>query len=247
MTTHQLFNLDAADASWHACLTQALEKMEPLYLEKLYTSQDWLPQHNNIFNAFSLPVSQTHYILFGESPYPRAASANGYAFWDAAVNQLWSETGLSKSVNRATSLRNIIKMLLIIAGKLAPQRTSQADIASLDKHELVSTNQELFNNFLKQGFLLLNATPVLSPEQVQKDARAWQPFIKHILTFIVQKNPNVQLVLLGNIANAIDKLIDNLAIKRIYAEHPYNISFMHNPVVTQFFQPFNLLHKNSSF
>jgi uracil-DNA glycosylase len=241
MTRRQLFNLEAADASWHECLEQALAKIDPAYLEKLYCSTDWLPGHHTIFNAFSLPVSKTNYVLFGESPYPRAASANGYAFWDAAVNQLWSDTGLSKTVNRATSLRNIIKMLLIAEGKLPPQQTSQSDIAQVDKQSLVKTNQELFQNLLRHGFLLLNATPVLQPEQVKQDARAWQPFVNHVLNFLFQKHPNVQLILLGNIANTIDKLVDHFEVKRLYAEHPYNISFIQNTEVIQFFQPLHLL------
>ena len=108
-----------------------------------------------------MPVAQTHYVLFGESPYPRAKSANGYAFWDAAVTDLWSESGLSKAVNRATSLRNIIKMLLVAEGKLTLVHTGQADIAKLDKTGLIATNAELFQQFLTHGFLLLNATPVL--------------------------------------------------------------------------------------
>ena len=42
------------------------------------------------------------YVLFGESPYPRAQSANGYAFWDAAANSLWAEEGgLHQLLNRA--------------------------------------------------------------------------------------------------------------------------------------------------
>src|SRR5436190_2193289 len=133
MTTHVLFNLQAADSSWHECLKEALSKIDSTYLENLYQNPNWLPGHKNIFNAFSLPVNKTNYVLFGESPYPRAASANGYAFWDAAVMELWSETGLSKTVNRATSLRNIIKMLLIAEGELLPQQTSQSDIRNIDK------------------------------------------------------------------------------------------------------------------
>ena len=241
MTEYQLFNLDAVDSSWHQCIKQGLEKVDPLYLEKLYTNTDWLPGQKNIFNAFSLPVNKTQYVLLGESPYPRKASANGYAFFDAAVDQIWSDTGLSKAVNRATSLRNIIKMLLIAEGKLNPQQTSQSAITLIDKHNLVKTNKDLFQNFLRRGFLLLNATPVLRPDAVRQDARAWQPFIKHVLEYLFEKHPTAQLILLGNIANTIDKLIDHTEIKRLYAEHPYNISFIHNPEVIHFFQPLHLL------
>lgn len=245
MTKHQLFNLDAADPSWHICLKQALEKIDPLYLETLYSTDDWLPGHQNIFNAFSLPMHKTHYVLFGESPYPRAASANGYAFWDAAVEQIWSTTGLSKSVNRATSLRNIIKMLLIADGALKPDQIKQSDIANLNKETFVSTNKEFFSNFLQHGFLLLNATPVLRIDQVRKDALAWQPFVQHVLSFLFKQYPEVRLILLGNIANTIDKLIDRPKTDKLYAEHPYNLSFIHNSDVIQFFKPLHLLQKTT--
>jgi len=243
MITKQPFNLNAADSSWQRCLEEALKQLDPTYLDTLYHSSDWLPGQNSIFNAFSLPVNQTQYILFGESPYPRAASANGYAFWDAAVAQLWSETGLSKQVNRATSLRNIIKTLLVAEGLLPQTNTSQTAIANLDKNNLIQTNSELFNRLLQHGFLLLNATPVLRPKQVRQDAQAWQPFIHHVLDFILQQRPNVKLILLGNIANTIDKLVPNHKIQKIYAEHPYNISFIKNQTMLDFFEPLHLLQR----
>src|SRR3989338_9603487 len=160
MMSCQSFNIDAADASWHVCIKQALATMDQRYLNELYCSCHWLPGSQHIFNAFSLPVNKINYVFFGESPYPRAASANGYAFWDAHVKELWSETGLSKPVNRATSLRNILKTLLIAEGMLKPENTTQLAISKLDKHSLIQTNQELFQHLLKHGFLLLNATLV---------------------------------------------------------------------------------------
>ncbi len=241
MTTFHLFNLDSVDPSWQACLNQALAKMDPDYLAQLYHNSEWLPGHEKIMNAFTLPVNKIKHILLGESPYPRAKSANGYAFWDAAVTDIWSETGLSKPVNRATSLRNIIKMLLVAEGALQPYATSQTDIAQINKESFIKTNSEFFNHFLSHGFLLLNTSLVLQSTAVRKDAKAWQPFIKHVLHFLYEKNPNVQLILLGNIANTVDKLIEQLPIKKWYAEHPYNISFILNPAVLEFFRPFNLL------
>ena len=237
------FSLNAADSSWHTCLKNALAQMDPDYLQQLYNNHDWLPGAENIFNAFSLPVNQTQYILFGESPYPRKTSANGYAFWDAAVGSLWSETGLSKPVNRATSLRNILKMLLVTAGRLSPAETSQTAIAQLNKKDLIQTNTEFFQNFLAHGFLLLNATPVLRPNQVKQDARAWQPFVEYVLDFIFTQRPQVKLVLFGNIANLIDKLVKQADVAKLYAEHPYNLSFIHNQQVQDFFRPLHLLKK----
>ncbi len=243
MTTRHLFNLNSTDPSWQPCLQKALEQVDSDYLEKLYNTTHWLPGHEKIFNAFSLPIKKVNYVLFGESPYPRSKSANGYAFWDAAVTDLWSNSGLSKTVNRATSLRNMIKMLLVAEGVLKPNQTSQADIANLDKQDFIKTNTELFTHLLEHGFLLLNATLILQPTQVRKDAIAWHPFIKYVLNFLFQQHPQVHLILFGNIANTIDKLINHHQVKKLYAEHPYNLSFIQNPDVLNFFRPLHLLRK----
>lgn len=242
-----LFNLKAAHPSWQPCLHAALQKMDALYLERLTQQTDWLPGPQHIFNAFSLPVDAVQYVLFGESPYPRAESANGYAFWDQSVQALWSDTGLSKSVNRATSLRNILKMLLIAENLLQPTHTTQDEIAKIDKSRLVQTNEEFFKNFLNHGFLLLNASLVLQSTAVRQDAKAWLPFIQAVMNYLLHTRPTISLVLLGNIAKVIDGILDHSpGLKKIYAEHPYNLSFITNPEVIRFFKPFHLLRKTTS-
>lgn len=242
MTTSQ-FNLKLVDPSWQPCLKEALSKMNPEYLHSLYNRSDWLPGQDKIFNAFSIPFDQVKYVLFGESPYPRAQSANGYAFWDASVKQIWSEKGLSKEVNRATSLRNIIKMLLVAEGLLTQNHTSQHEIAALNKNNLIQTNDEFFHNFLEKGFLMLNISLVLQATPVKKDALAWQPFIKHVLHYLLEKKPNTKLILLGQIAHTIDSLLELPNAKKFYAEHPYNLSFIQNQTVLEFFRPLTLLRK----
>lgn len=214
--------------------------MDANYLAQLNQSTAWLPGPEKIFNAFTLPLDKVNYVLFGESPYPRAASANGYAFWDAAVDGLWSSTGLSKQVNRATSLRNILKMLLVAEGMLDPQQTSQEAIAKLNKVNMIQSNDELFNNLLAHGFLLLNATPVLH-DKPQKDARAWLPFMRELLQCLLEQRPQVKFILLGKIAGTIDELIPEHRQFNLYAEHPYNLSFITNQNVLDFFRPLRLL------
>jgi uracil-DNA glycosylase len=246
MTTYP-FNLSSIDPSWNECMHKALSQLDTNYLDALTQSNAWLPGSQNIFNAFSLPLKQVNYVLFGESPYPRAESANGYAFWDAAVKELWSPTGMSKKVNRATSMRNILKMLLIADGLLDTNHSGQEDIAKINKQTLVQMNDEFFNNLLQHGFLLLNATPVLQAQAPQKDARAWLPFVSVILDCLLQQRPQVKFILLGRIANVIDKLLHDCPhIEKLYAEHPYNLSFITNPQVLAFFKPLHLLQKGHS-
>ncbi len=239
MTSHNL-NIQTAHPSWHAVLLHALNKINPDYLLHLTKNDEWLPGPEKIFNAFTLPFDQVKFILFGESPYPRKQSANGFAFWDAAVNEVWSADGLSKKVNRATSLRNIFKMLLVAEKLLSPENMSQIEITKIDKKNLIQTNHEFFTNLLNHGFLLLNASLVLQKTAVKKDAAAWYPFIKEILHVLIQKNPDLQLILFGQIAKQITPLIENHP-KIFISEHPYNLSFITNPQVIEFFKPLHLL------
>lgn len=229
--------LKQAHSEWHEILNNALKTVDPDYLQQLQSTSDYLPEFKSLFAAFSLPLSSTRYILLGESPYPRAQSANGYAFWDAAVGSLWSSTGLSKDVNRATSLRNLIKMLLYTRGDLQGD-FSQNAIARLDKSHYVQTAGQLFDAFIRHGFLLLNASLVYSEGKIPYHARLWRPFMHSLLNQLAAYNPELQLILFGRIAAQIPEasLFPSLRV-----EHPYNISFITNPDVVAFFKPLDLL------
>lgn len=222
---------------WLELVEKAMEAMDPSYLKYLSTSQDWLPGQQALFAAFSRPKTNLRYILLGESPYPRPQSANGYAFWDAAVGSLWSTKGLSKEVNRATSLRNWLKMLLFARGDLTTSFT-QESISILDKTQYIQTAAEMFESLIGNGFLLLNATLVFSKGQVNSHARQWRPFIHSILSQLAQRHNEVQLILFGRIAQDIPEAGLFSTLK---AEHPYNLSFITNPTVVEFFKPLDLL------
>lgn len=236
-------NFNSIDTSWQPLVNHALSTVEPVYLQKLQTDADWLPGPNAIFNAFSQPLSDTRFILLGESPYPRQASANGYAFWDQAVTDLWSAKGLSTAVNRATSLRNFIKMLLVAEGLLDANDTSQAAISRIDKQSLVQSIDELFANLLQNGFLLLNASLVLSKQGVKQDAKCWYPFMETLLSELVPHKRTIELVLFGKIAEQINTINAAKQFKQLTAEHPYNLSFIKNKNIIQFFKPFRLLRQ----
>jgi len=233
-------NLDSIHPSWANIVDNALRAMDPHYLLTLQQQNNWLPGPDKIFNAFSLPLDKTHYILLGESPYPRPQSANGYAFWDGAVRKLWSENGLTKSVNRATSLRNFIKMLLVANGDLSDD-TSPAAIKIVDKNRYVTTIDALFHNLLSHGFLLLNASLVFDDRQVKQHARAWHPFMTRLLQQLAEQKPDLTLLLFGNVAKTINDTIDLKLFSYLEAEHPYNLSFIHNQQVINFFKPLQLL------
>lgn len=226
-------------SSWHSALTTGLSHMEAEYLKQLLHAPGWLPGIENIFNAFSLPRQEVKIILLGESPYPRPESANGYAFWDQAVGPLWSHRGFSTAVNRATSLRNFMKMLLLADQKIEYHAMLQHNIAALDHRAFLQTNAELFQKLLQHGCLLLNATLTLDNYTVRLSARYWRPLLQAIFQ-AVKKNPPT-LLLLGKVAQQTVKNTCAATFPQIKAPHPYNLSFISQPDVIQLFRPLQLL------
>ena len=229
--------LDQTHSQWHGILNNACQLVDPVYLQQLQSTDGYLPEFKSLFAAFSQPLEATRYILLGESPYPREKSANGYAFWDAAVGSLWSPTGLSKAVNRATSLRNLIKMLLYARGDLRDDFSQEA-ISRLDKFGYVQTAEQLFERLIQRGFLLLNASLVYSEGNIPYHARQWRPFMHSLFIQLADYNPALQLILFGKIAEQVHEAS---LFTSLIAEHPYNISFITNPEVVAFFKPLDLL------
>lgn len=238
--------LALAHPSWHAVLRQGLARLaaaDPAYLPALAAS-DYLPTEGRLFAAFALPRSQVRYVLVGEGPYPRAQSATGVCFMDGAVGALWSEAGLSTAVNRATSLRNFMKMLLVADGQLRPDATSAAALAPVAARAragaAIATLAQLQQRLLDQGFLLLNASLVFRPQVAPAvDARAWQPFLRTVLGALA--GSGAQLVLWGKIAEQLKALPEAAALGQLCAEHPYNLSFINHAGMQALFGPMKLL------
>jgi len=231
---------------WIDLLRNAFDEMDTAYLDELLHSSSWLPGIDLLFNAFKRDRRHVRYVLIGESPYPRQTSANGIAFYDAAVTDLWCATGLSKSVNRATSMRNIIKTALLAEGYIQPDsegKISQASIAKLDKSSLVQTMPELFDNLQASGFLMLNATPVLHSERKPvQEAKFWQGFLLNLLKQLGETADHpVTLVLWGKIAETIDAMSLTERYSKLVSEHPYNISFIHNLTMQRLFKEVSFL------
>jgi uracil-DNA glycosylase len=240
--------LDRADASWRPILEaglQAVAAADPSYLPALAVD-DYLPTEGRIFAAFAQPLDKVTHVLVGEGPYPRAESATGVCFMDGAVGELWSETGLSKPVNRATSLRNFMKMLLVANGQLDAGDTGGSAMVPVAQaartNGSIQTLAQLQDNLIGQGFLLLNAALVFRKHVAPAiDARAWQPFLQTVLAALASQPQPPTLVLWGKIAEQLKKLPEAARLPQIHAEHPYNLSFIQHGGMQALFGPMELL------
>lgn len=225
--------------SWKPIVERAYGALDPQYRDFLESSTEYFPEKALMFNAFTLPLEKTKYILFGQDPYPRRESAIGYAFIDGKVDKLFSEKGLSKEVNRATSLRNFMKMCLLLEGKLTND-LGQSAIALADKSDLIETVGELKDNFLREGVLLLNMGLVFTEKSKSRyHVKMWRPFMQSLLTQLQKRE--IELILFGNISKEIERFDNALTLHRM--EHPYNISFIHNKTAHKLFKPMALLKK----
>lgn len=250
--------LKRAHSDWHPILLSGLEAValaDPSYLPAL-VDDDYLPNQGRIFAAFAQPLDAVRHVLVGEGPYPRAESASGFCFMDGAVGELWSEKGLSKRVNRATSLRNFMKMLLVADGQLSVKQTTGDALAGVAENaqsngsQIIQTLAELQDNLHRHGFLLLNATLVYRPDvPPTKESRAWEPFLRTVFTALAKHAKNTgktlpQLVLWGKIAERLIDMPEAQTFPQAIAEHPYNLSFIANPVMQKLFSPMTLLNKS---
>jgi len=228
---------------WEEILDKSYRALDIDYQAFLENSSAYFPSKETYFNAFkTLPKAQVNYVLFGQDPYPRKESAMGYAFIDAKVDCIFSEKGLSKEVNRATSLRNFIKMALVARGDLKAEDSSQEAISKIDKNNLISSIEELRMNFEKNGVLLLNTALVFTDKKSSsRHIKAWSPFMQNLLHSLEENAP--KLILFGTHAKELKKRFSLQSFETIELEHPYNYSFISNTAALNVFGNMKLLEK----
>jgi uracil-DNA glycosylase len=240
--------LRRAHPSWHGTLERglaAVAEAQPDYLRDLAASH-YLPTQQRLFAAFTQPFDHVRYVLVGESPYPREESATGVCFMDGAVGDLWCAEGLSKPVNRATSLRNFMKMLLVAEGHLKEDATGAAALAALAvqaaERGWIQTLPELQRNLIGRGFLLLNAALVFRPGVAPaREAKAWVPFLRVVLAALAQQPIRPGLILWGKIAEQLKALPETGLFPQHLSEHPFNLSFIRHQGMQALFGPMGLL------
>jgi uracil-DNA glycosylase len=226
--------------SWQRILQRAFDSLSPTYQTFLLSDKSYFPDKNNLFNAFKLPLNQTRYILFGQDPYPRLESAIGYAFIDGKVEKLFSDDGLSKEVNRATSLRNFMKMVLLCEGALEDDFSKEA-VAKIDKTAYINDILDLKENFEKNGVLLLNMALIFTTkEESKKHVKAWSSFIKSLLAQLEDRE--ITLILFGKMAQVLEKVDEAKTFEKLTMPHPYNIGFITDERAHKLFKPMHLLN-----
>ena len=208
--------------SWHCLLLDALGRMDGDFLNCLNTDRNWLPGVERCFAAFTIPRDHVQVVRLGESPYPRSESAAGFSFYDAAIDPIFRSDGrLTVEINKATSLRNILKAWFIAIDRLQINRTSSNDIRCMNREGLITNLRELFCRGTRAGWLWLNAGLSLrTDDTIPPQIDAWYPLIECILRDVSRRGATT--VLLGEFSRRFGCLVNGPEC----APHPRVESFV---------------------
>ena len=231
------------DYSWQEIINEAFSALDKEYKEFILKDKEYFPQ-NWLAPFKTLPLHSSKAILFGQDPYPRASSAIGYSFIDGAVKEIFSSSGFSKQVNRATSLRNFLKMQMINEGLLSENDTSQEAISKVKKESLINSIFELKDGFEKEGIVLLNRAPIFTSKKDSSfHVKKFTPFMEVLLKRV--SNHSLDLILFGKMANSIISLIPKESnFTLICTPHPYNVGFIKDESAREYFKNKKLIRKD---
>jgi uracil-DNA glycosylase len=245
--------------SWRQFIEQAWNCLDSSYVEKLAANTKWLPlDRAKLFAPFTqIDRNKTHWLLIGESPYPRQKSAVGVAFFDGDIGKLWDgKNWFSKPVAKATSLLNLLKAILLADGRLQIGATNKKDVLRACLTGYITDNNDLFSNFFAMGVLPFNSTPVLYPTDDRRfkhtsyHANAWCPFNDRLLQCLVADGGHIPTILgFGPFSDPIVREARRLNIKCITAEHPRMQRFISNVCVQRWLRELDgspLQHSSSS-
>lgn len=220
--------LQAAHPSWRTLLREQLQNLDEASLAELEEDPAWLPGVDRCFAAFSIPRCDVRVVWLGESPYPRKESATGLSFQDGSVCEIFRCDGrLAVRINKATSLRNVLKAWFVATDRLDVGRTSFAHVKRMDRNGLVACLADIFDRGRQNGWLWLNAGLSLRPSRAKAaQIRMWEPLVSAVLRDVSCRRARVALM--GRFAERFEAA----CCDPICSVHPRCEDFMANEDVT---------------
>ncbi|MXW50084.1 MAG: hypothetical protein F4Z84_07495 [Gammaproteobacteria bacterium] len=214
--------------SWRNLLCEQLQNLDEAFAEELEADPHWFPGADRCLAAFSVSRFDVRVVWLGESPYPRQESATGLSFQDGAVDEMFRSDGrLAVRINRATSLRNVLKACFVATDRLAVGQTSSDHVRLMDHNGLVTRLGEIFDRGQQSGWLWLNAGLSLRPELPRTaQIRNWEPLVNAVLQDVSARGARVALM--GKFAERFEPVCHNPLV----SVHPRREEFMVNQDVT---------------
>jgi uracil-DNA glycosylase len=168
--------------AWQGALSSCepdLEQIGRLLTQNEHAGLKVVPEVTDIFAALAMSPSDVSVVVIGQDPYPTPSHAIGLAF--AVPNETKPLPG---------SLRNIFKEVASDTG------LESATGAALEK-------------WVQQGVLLLNTSLTTnSGLRAAHSSWPWEPIVRAMIEHVVQINPKVVGLLLGNHAKQFADYFD---------------------------------------
>lgn len=170
-----------------------LEQIELLLTEDEQAGLEIVPEVSKIFSALAMFPKDVSVVVIGQDPYPSPSHAIGLAF--AVPNETEPLPG---------SLRNIFKEV-------------EADTG------LKSATGASLENWVEQGVLLLNTSLTTnSGVRAAHSSWPWESIVRALIEQVVQVNPKVVGLLLGNHAKQFAGYFD--PDSTVISAHPSPLS-----------------------
>ena len=214
--------------SWRDFISEQLQDLDEAFAEELEANPAWLPGADRCLAAFSVPRCEVSVVWQGETPYPRPDSATGLSFQDGEVGEMFREDGrLAVGINRATSLRNVLKAWFVATDRLALGHTSSDDVRRMDRSGLVAQLDDIFQRGRQNGWLWLNAGLSFRPAQARAgQIRKWEGLVNAVLEDVSGRGARVALM--GRFAEKFEAACDHPLV----SVHPRREEFIADPHVS---------------
>lgn len=177
--------LEVFHESWYPIL--GLMYKEPLkhLSDNVLPEISFQPKREDIFNVFSMPVTDIKVVILGQDPYPKPGDAIGYSF--ATIKE--RKTPKSLQIIQKEIINNET-----LSVKLGDHVSISESIKPYRKHLQMKDEQwKTLDHWRKQGVFLLNSALTVETGKAGSHLKYWEEFTKRVISFIAETQPCVWL------------------------------------------------------
>lgn len=203
--------LDGIDSSWISVFEENFRYLNDI--DNKISMSKFNPDKENIFRFAQNPLENIKIVIVGQDTYPAPGVATGRAF-EVGNLRCWNEPF------RQVSLKNIVRLLY---GSYTEGSSYESFNEIRKKIQDGSFNilspDLLFEDWEKQGVLLLNCALTCEINIPGSHSEIWKPFMDEIFKYFCKNNKDAIFFLWGSVAGNVKPLIDDG--RKIYiSRHP---------------------------
>lgn len=195
---------------------ESLDKILPI-LNKLYQTQNVMPEYEDIFKAFHIcPYNELKAVFIGQDPYPQKGVATGILFGNK-----------EDTITLSPSLE-------VVKG---------ACIDYTLPHGIVQFDMTL-ESWARQGILMINSALTVRQDTPNSHTMIWRPFMTKLLSNLSKAETGLIYVLFGEQAKTFKPYINSKYNHILEVKHPAYFARAKEPMPSALFRHINILVTN---